>query len=86
MQACLAIAGKFTNSAAAASLMLRVFAVLQEYCSMPRRRIGVVVSAMGGMTDALLNLAALAEQADDAYDAELQCNRRALRRHRERTA
>ena len=34
-------------------------------------RIGVVVSAMGGMTDALLNLAVLAEQADDSFDAEL---------------
>lgn len=34
-------------------------------------RIGVVVSAMGGMTDALLNLAHLAEQDDDSYDAEL---------------
>jgi len=34
-------------------------------------RIGVVVSAMGGMTDALLNLAHLAEQDDDTYEAEL---------------
>ena len=32
---------------------------------------GVVVSAMGGMTDALLNLAILAERADDACKAEL---------------
>jgi aspartokinase/homoserine dehydrogenase 1 len=32
---------------------------------------GVVVSAMGGMTDALLNLAILAERADDACNAEL---------------
>jgi len=34
-------------------------------------RIGVVVSAMGGMTDALLNLAQLAERDDDTYEAEL---------------
>ncbi|MBT8065782.1 MAG: bifunctional aspartate kinase/homoserine dehydrogenase I, partial [Gammaproteobacteria bacterium] len=30
-------------------------------------RLGVVVSAMGGMTDALINLAILAEQDDDAF-------------------
>ncbi|MFZ9052176.1 MAG: bifunctional aspartate kinase/homoserine dehydrogenase I [Woeseiaceae bacterium] len=35
------------------------------------RRIGAVVSAMGGMTDALLNLAVLAEQGDEGFDAEL---------------
>ena len=34
-------------------------------------RIGVVVSAMGGMTDALLNLAQLAERDDGSYEAEL---------------
>jgi aspartokinase/homoserine dehydrogenase 1 len=34
-------------------------------------RTGVVVSAMGGMTDALLRLAALAEQDDDAFNEEL---------------
>jgi aspartokinase/homoserine dehydrogenase 1 len=34
-------------------------------------RLGVVVSAMGGMTDALLNLAALAERDDDGYEPEL---------------
>ena len=34
-------------------------------------RLGVVVSAMGGMTDALLNLAAQAERDDDAYEAGL---------------
>lgn len=39
--------------------------------SMPHRRIGVVVSAMGGMTNKLLKLSALAEQADDSYEAEL---------------
>ena len=35
-------------------------------------RIGVVVSAMGGMTDALIGLAVLAEQDDTAYDKALQ--------------
>ncbi|MGI9308478.1 MAG: aspartate kinase, partial [Gammaproteobacteria bacterium] len=34
-------------------------------------RTGVVVSAMGGMTDALLHLAALAELDDNTFDAEL---------------
>ncbi len=34
-------------------------------------RTGVVVSAMGGMTDALLNLAILAEQDDDRFNQEL---------------
>ena len=34
-------------------------------------RLGVVVSAMGGMTDALLNLASLAEQDDPAFNLEL---------------
>ncbi len=35
-------------------------------------RVGVVVSAMAGMTDALLNLAVLAEQDDASYVAKLQ--------------
>ena len=39
--------------------------------AMPDNRLGVVVSAMGGMTDALINLAVLAERDDDAYKAEL---------------
>ncbi len=39
--------------------------------ALPDTRLGVVVSAMGGMTDALLNLAALAEQDDAAFEAEL---------------
>lgn len=34
-------------------------------------RLGVVVSAMGGMTDALLDLAAQAERDDNAYEAGL---------------
>ena len=37
----------------------------------PEARVGVVVSAMGGMTDALLHLAVLAEQDDSAFEAEL---------------
>ena len=37
----------------------------------PGERIGVVVSAMGGMTDALLNLASQAERDDNAYEAGL---------------
>ena len=35
-------------------------------------RIGVVVSAMGGMTDALINLALAAEQDDPVYEQALQ--------------
>ncbi len=35
-------------------------------------RIGVVVSAMGGMTDALLGLVAHAERGSDAFEAELE--------------
>jgi aspartokinase/homoserine dehydrogenase 1 len=38
---------------------------------MPEERLGVVVSAMGGMTDALINLAILAERDDAAYIGEL---------------
>jgi aspartokinase/homoserine dehydrogenase 1 len=38
---------------------------------MPETRLGIVVSAMGGMTDALLRLAVLAEQADKRYVEEL---------------
>jgi aspartokinase/homoserine dehydrogenase 1 len=37
----------------------------------PGERVGVVVSAMGGMTDALLNLAGQAERDDSAYEAGL---------------
>ena len=46
----------------------RVAALLLDY---PDLRLGVVVSAMGGMTDALLRLAALAEQDDAAFIDEL---------------
>ncbi len=37
----------------------------------PAERVGVVVSAMGGMTDRLLRLAVLAEHGDQAFVAEL---------------
>ena len=37
-----------------------------------QKRVAVVVSAMGGMTDALLSLAVLAEQGDDSFEADLQ--------------
>ncbi len=37
----------------------------------PGERVGVVVSAMGGMTDALLNLASQAERDDNAFEAGL---------------
>ena len=37
----------------------------------PDRRIGVVVSAMGGMTDALIQLAVLAERDDDNFVRQL---------------
>ena len=37
----------------------------------PEERIGVVVSAMGGMTDALLQLASLAERDDPGFEAAL---------------
>jgi aspartokinase/homoserine dehydrogenase 1 len=39
--------------------------------NMPDTRLGVVVSAMGGMTDALLHLAVLAERDDDTFNTEL---------------
>ena len=56
------------SSLADADCFRRVAGLLLDY---DEPRIGVVVSAMGGMTDALLNLAALAEQDDDSYDAAL---------------
>ncbi len=39
--------------------------------ALPDTRLGVVVSAMGGMTDALINLAVLAERDNDSYNVEL---------------
>ncbi len=46
----------------------RAAGLLLDY---PDDRIGVVVSAMGGMTDALLNLTILAEQDNDAFNSDL---------------
>lgn len=56
------------SSLADAPCFRRVAGILLE---MSDERIGVVVSAMGGMTDALLNLAVLAERDDDTFITEL---------------
>jgi aspartokinase/homoserine dehydrogenase 1 len=56
------------SSLADAECFRRVAGIVMD---MPDTRLGVVVSAMGGMTDALINLAVLAERDDDAYNAEL---------------
>jgi aspartokinase/homoserine dehydrogenase 1 len=52
------------SSLADADCFRRVASIVM---SMPDQRIGVVVSAMGGMTNQLLELASLAEQGDDAW-------------------
>ena len=51
-----------------AACFARVADILQEQ---KHNRLGVVVSAMGGMTDQLLRLAMLAERDNNAYQAEL---------------
>lgn len=56
------------SSLADAACFRRVAGIVLD---MQDARVGVVVSAMGGMTDALLHLAALAEQDNDAFDGEL---------------
>jgi aspartokinase/homoserine dehydrogenase 1 len=56
------------SSLADADCFRRVAGIVMD---LPDARLGVVVSAMGGMTDALLNLAALAEQDDAAFETEL---------------
>ena len=56
------------SSLADADCFRRVAGIVMDQ---PDARLGVVVSAMGGMTDALLNLAALAEQDDAAFESEL---------------
>ena len=56
------------SSLADADCFRRVAELLLDYSD---DRIGVVVSAIGGMTDALLRLAMLAEQDDDAFVVEL---------------
>ena len=52
------------SSLADAACFRRVAGILLDYDD---SRMGVVVSAMGGMTDALINLAILAEQDDDGF-------------------
>jgi aspartokinase/homoserine dehydrogenase 1 len=56
------------SSVADADCFLRVAAILE---SQPQARLGVVLSACRGVTDALLRLVALAEQQDQAYQSEL---------------
>ena len=56
------------SSLADAECFRRVAGIVLE---MSGERLGIVVSAMGGMTDALINLAVLAERDDDAYNADL---------------
>jgi len=56
------------SSLADATCFRRVAGIVLDQ---PEPRLGIVVSAMGGMTDALLRLAMLAEQADNTYEAEL---------------
>lgn len=56
------------SSLADAACFRRVIGLLEK---LPDDRIGVVVSAMGGMTDALIQLAVLAEQDNDRFLAQL---------------
>ncbi len=56
------------SSLADAACFRRVAGIVLD---LPETRLGVVVSAMGGMTDALLNLAMHAERGNDSYEAEL---------------
>ena len=56
------------SSVADADCFRRVAAILD---SAPAARLGVVLSACGGVTDALLRLVALAERQDDTYRGEL---------------
>ncbi|MGI9225741.1 MAG: bifunctional aspartate kinase/homoserine dehydrogenase I [Woeseiaceae bacterium] len=57
------------SSLADADCFRRVASLLLDYTD---TRIGVVVSAMGGMTDTLINLSVLAEQDDDRFFDQLQ--------------
>jgi aspartokinase/homoserine dehydrogenase 1 len=56
------------SSLADADCFRRVAGLALDYTDL---RIGIVVSAMGGMTDALLNLAVLAEQDDNQFNKDL---------------
>jgi aspartokinase/homoserine dehydrogenase 1 len=60
---------KFGGSSLADSTCFRRVAGL--VLDLNDERIGVVVSAMGGMTDALINLALIAEQGDDGFNTNL---------------
>ncbi|MBT8083194.1 MAG: bifunctional aspartate kinase/homoserine dehydrogenase I [Gammaproteobacteria bacterium] len=56
------------SSLADADCFRRVAGIVRD---LPGERLGVVVSAMGGMTDALIDLAVLAERVDDSYRVAL---------------
>ena len=56
------------SSLASADCFKRVAKILLDYDD---TQIGVVVSAMGGMTDALINLTIQAEHSDDGYTKAL---------------
>jgi len=56
------------SSLADAACFRRVAGIVLDQ---PDARLGIVVSAMGGMTDALLHLAVLAERDDSGYNPEL---------------
>ena len=58
------------SSLADADCFRRVAGLMLER---PDKQLGVVVSAMGGMTDALLNLTALAEQGGTRSDWRTLC-------------
>src|SRR5690606_22070591 len=60
------------SSVADAECFKRVAHILD---SLPAGRLGVVLSACRGVTDALLNLVARAEAQDDAYRGELDALR-----------
>jgi bifunctional aspartokinase / homoserine dehydrogenase 1 len=60
------------SSVADAECFMRVAAILE---SQPEKRLGVVLSACRGVTDALLRLVTLAEEQDPAYQAELNALR-----------
>jgi len=57
------------SSVADAACFERVATIIE---SQPQRRLGVVLSACRGITDALLRLVALAEQQDERYQGEVQ--------------
>ena len=56
------------SSLADAACFRRVAGIL---LGLDEKRVGVVVSAMGGMTDALFHLSVLAERNDDTFEKEL---------------